>query len=314
MSSPRIVLIAALAIVGWTTVALVVVDFVQPDPVDDRAFARQQDRYLIEELNNALIRLDYEADQLASKPENWTYSRAFALLNQLRDNRTAAGKYLKKDRRQKWHQPEHFSPAGARRQLGENWYLLRGLLRQQRSAIESYLENNYEAIGWNAEELKTMIASLAGPSREEIWEDFPHYQPRTLSEYEEALTQYEIAFLLRSRQFQDFVFSLAAERKLRCYFRSPHFPFIATDQAVYGLGDTVLAHVSIGTYSDPIDSRFIRYVIDGDTLSGDPSGTLKVEQPARRRGMDSLEVELWLTNHLTGEVQVSSTTYKYLVQ
>ncbi|MEM9526247.1 MAG: hypothetical protein AAGA31_06535 [Bacteroidota bacterium] len=104
---------------------------------------------------------------------------------------------------------------------------------------------------------------------------------------------------------------ISGGRTLNCFFGPKYYPVVSAGFLNAVVGRSHEARISVGNFATELKPENIRIVIEGDTLLLNEAGWIDFSLIPKKRGEQALEMELLITNPLTGEVISSESSYGY---
>ncbi len=114
-------------------------------------------------------------------------------------------------------------------------------------------------------------------------------------------------YLQAEQQVMEMAGNLSGGKMLTCFFGPEFYPIVASDK--------IKTVISVGSFAFGPSPEDFTLVVAGDSLKLAPDGSVRYTFQPERRGQQDLEVKLFLTNHLTGEVrQQATSTSSYFIR
>ena len=314
MLSSRQFLLIVLAVACWSVLVLTVYARFNP-PTDTTTAARTVQADLAARINEVLYQSLNDADRQAEEIlDDLSKYRFRPLLEPLRELRLVRDTFGERVQQVLNHDLRYaeFSPARVHERLLDLHGLHQRFLHRHTRAMLEHYRTHAEVYAFGPDDLAAVEGRLERAVADSEAKDLVATPPSDHPDARLRVAALEQVFLLAVRELQFELINWGCYRG--CFWGPFHFPLIQQQKAVGRRGEAFPLNISVASVEHTIDPQAIYFVVAGDTLRPGQDGSVDYLAPTDRRGERSVDVALYVTNPLTGEVRRSETTRKYFVR
>ncbi len=133
----------------------------------------------------------------------------------------------------------------------------------------------------------------------------------TLVQFLERAELIRLSYLLGSREYQAVIATSAVPRG--CSFGPRYFPVVAHHPGGGRVGEALTASIGVTDFVGVLDPANVRLVVGADTIAFGENGLAEVPLSTMRRGRQTEEMTLVVSNPLTGEIRKSASQFSWTV-
>ncbi|MEO0734286.1 MAG: hypothetical protein AAFZ52_15730 [Bacteroidota bacterium] len=182
----------------------------------------------------------------------------------------------------------------------------RSKMLELEQAAAKVLREHYEDFDLNEEEMRHRLKAYQN-YRKELLIDY------TPQNYERPLFQKLLALQLLSFQ-EDLLLDVTSIFGGRALVFDRYYPVVIDDMGVVYQGEKRATKIAIGSFFTDFSPENITLRVNGEELQIGDDGTAPYFFPSKLRGNRVLDMEVLITNPLTGQVMTEQSTYHYEVR